>query len=313
MRGKNKAKQIKRYYSFSDYLLKTFNKKVYKLSLDAGFTCPNRDGTVGCGGCIFCSEGGSGDFAQKIINANVDEAIEKAKDRVKNKTETNAYIAYFQSFTNTYAPIQTLTDLFTKAINREDIVALSIATRPDCLGEEVINLIKELCAIKPVFVELGLQTIHPKTAEFIRRGYNLETFDKSVVNLQNVGAKVVVHLILGLPNESEEMILQSVKYVASKKVDGIKLQLLHVLENTDLATVYKSQPFKIFTQDEYISLLAKCVEILPKETVIHRLTGDAPKKLLIAPVWSANKKGVLNELTAYFNKHDILQGKNYSP
>lgn len=313
MRGKNKVKQIKRYYSFSDYLLKTFNKKVYKLSLDAGFTCPNRDGTVGCGGCIFCSEGGSGDFAQKIINGNVDEAIEKAKERVKNKTETNAYIAYFQSFTNTYAPIQTLKDLFTKAINREDIVALSIATRPDCLGEEVINLIKELCAIKPVFVELGLQTIHKKTAEFIRRGYQLEAFDKSVVNLQNAGAKVVVHLILGLPNESEEMILQSVKYVASKKVDGVKLQLLHVLENTDLATVYKNKPFKIFTQEEYISLLAKCVEILPKETVIHRLTGDAPKKLLIAPVWSANKKGVLNELTAYFNKRDILQGKNYSP
>ena len=312
MRGKNKITQPERFFSFSKYLKNTFGKKIYKLSFDGGMTCPNRDGKIGTSGCIFCSEGGSGDFAVSL-NHGVDYAISLAKEKVANKTGENCgYIAYFQSYTNTYAPVSKLKELFLPLINHNEIVALSIGTRPDCLDDEVISLIGELCKIKPVFVELGLQTIHENTAKFIRRGYELNVFDKAVEKLNNVGAKIVVHLILGLPHESEEMILESVSYLAKQKIHGVKLQLLHVLKNTDLATLYNQGVFNTFTLNEYVKLVAKCVELLPPNIVIHRLTGDAPKNILIAPTWSANKKLVLNSITKYFNDNSIKQGNKFN-
>lgn len=309
MRGKYKEKQITRYFSFSNYLINTFGEKVYKLCFDAGMTCPNRDGKISYGGCIFCSEGGSGDFAVKL-EGDISLAVERAKRLVSDKG-ANKFIAYFQSYTNTYAPIEQLEKIFLPIIKRDDIVALSIATRPDCLPNDVIELISKLCKIKPVFVELGLQTIHENTAKFIRRGYQTPIFDSAVKKLNAVGANVVAHLILGLPGESEEMILQSVKHIANSKIHGVKLQLLHILKNTDLALFYQENNFKVLSQEEYVSLLAKCVELLPSDMVIHRFTGDAPKKLLIQPLWSANKKAVLNAITKYFSNNNVIQGKNH--
>ena len=312
MRGKYKVKQPVRFYSLSDYLKQKFNTKVYKLALDGGMTCPNRDGTKGSRGCIFCSQGGSGDFAVNALN-DLDNAINQAKLKVKNKTSSTAlFIAYFQSYTNTYASVDYLRKLFLPVINREDIVALSIGTRPDCLPDDVLLLIEELCKIKPVFVELGLQTIHEKSAQFIRRGYKLSCFDDAVKKLKKVGANVVVHLIMGLPNESKEEMLESVKYVAKTQIDGVKLHLLHVLKNTDLAEHYLLGEFKTLTKEEYYDIIAEAIQLLPQSVVIHRLTGDAPKRLLIAPSWSANKKDVLNGMNQYFNEHDILQGKHFT-
>ena len=312
MRGKYKVKQPVRFYSLSDYLKQKFNTKVYKLALDGGMTCPNRDGTKGSRGCIFCSQGGSGDFAVNALN-NLDNAINQAKLKVKNKTSSTAlFIAYFQSYTNTYASVDYLRKLFLPVINREDIVALSIGTRPDCLPDDVLLLIKELCKIKPVFVELGLQTVHEKSAQFIRRGYKLSCFDDAVKKLKKVGANVVVHLIMGLPNESKEEMLESVKYVAKIQIDGVKLHLLHVLKNTDLAEHYLLGEFETLTKEEYYDIIAEAIQLLPQSVVIHRLTGDAPKKLLIAPSWSANKKDVLNGMNQYFNEQDILQGKHFT-
>ncbi len=283
------------YYSFDEYIKDRFGEKLYKLSLDGGMTCPNRDGTSGTGGCIFCSAGGSGEFAQKLCE-DVDIQIEKAKKRVSKKFKGNKYIAYFQSYTNTYADTAYLEKLFFKAINNDCIAALSIATRPDCLGKDVLELIEILNKIKPVFVELGLQTIHESTAKLINRGYSLPVFDEAVKSLKNIGVNVVVHLILGLPGESEEMILKSVDYVVKSKADGIKLQLLYVLKGTELEKLYLNGEFKTLEKEEYISLLIKCIKKIPTDTVIHRLTGDAPKKLLVAPLWSANKKDVLNSV-----------------
>ena len=298
-----------RYNAVNEYFKAIFGAKIYKLSLDANVTCPNRDGSLGTRGCIFCSEGGSGDFAERC-DLDLHGAIERAKNRVKNKTKDNKFIAYFQSYTNTYAPIEKLERLFYGAINRDDVVALSIATRPDCLDLPVLNLIKNLCQIKPVFVELGLQTADENTAKFIRRGYEYPVFVKAVENLKAVGAKVVVHLIIGLPGESEQTLLNSVKQISKLNIDGVKLQLLHVMQNTDLASLYEKEPFEILTQEKYYYLLAKCINTLPKEIVIHRLTGDAPKKLLIQPKWSANKKAVLNGLAKYFEQNGVLQGKD---
>lgn len=289
------------YYSLNEYLTKRFGEKVYKLSLDGGMTCPNRDGKIGTGGCIFCSEGGSGDFAEKICE-DVDIQIEKAKERVKKKYRGDKFIAYFQNYTNTYADIEYLERLFYKAISNDSIVALSIGTRPDCLGEEVLSLLEKLNRIKPVFVELGLQTIHESTARLINRGYTLPVFDKAVRNLKEIGINVVVHLILGLPHETEEMILKSVEYVCKSGADGIKLQLLHVLKNTRLEAMYLNGEFEVLGKEEYISLLIKCIKIIPNNIVIHRLTGDAPKKLLTAPLWSADKKDVLNSINRELKK-----------
>ena len=272
-----------------------FGQKVYKISLDGGFTCPNRDGKIDTRGCIFCSKGGSGDFAQNR-DLSITEQIESGKKRVEKKIKSGKYIAYFQAFTNTYAPVEILRAKYSEAINHPDIVALSIATRPDCLGDDVIELLDEMNKIKPVFVELGLQTIHSDSAKYIRRGYSLEVYNEAVKNLKNIGVNIVVHIILGLPNESEEDMLESVKYVCQSQIDGIKLQLLHIIAGTDLAKDYEKGLFKTLEFDEYVELIAKCVAIIPKNIVIHRLTGDGAKKDLIAPLWSADKKKVLNAI-----------------
>lgn len=283
------------YLSFNKYLKDKFGQKVYKISLDGGFTCPNRDGTIDTRGCIFCSKGGSGDFAQSR-NLSITEQIESGKKRVEKKIKSGKYIAYFQAFTNTYAPIEILRAKYSEAINHPDIVALSIATRPDCLGDDVIELLDEMNKIKPVFVELGLQTIHSESAKYIRRGYSLEVYNEAVKKLKSIGVNIVVHIILGLPNESEEDMLESVKYVCQSQIDGIKLQLLHIIAGTDLAKDYEKGLFKTLEFDEYVELIAKCVAIIPKNIVIHRLTGDGAKKDLIAPLWSADKKRVLNAI-----------------
>ncbi len=283
------------YLSFNKYLKDKFGQKVYKISLDGGFTCPNRDGKIDTRGCIFCSKGGSGDFAQNR-DLSITEQIESGKKIVEKKIKSGKYIAYFQAFTNTYAPVEILRAKYSEAINHPDIVALSIATRPDCLGDDVIELLDEMNKIKPVFVELGLQTIHNDSAKYIRRGYSLEVYNEAVKKLKNIGVNIVVHIILGLPNESEEDMLESVKYVCQSQIDGIKLQLLHIIAGTDLAKDYEKGLFKTLEFDEYVELIAKCVAIIPKNIVIHRLTGDGAKKDLIAPLWSADKKRVLNAI-----------------
>lgn len=283
------------YLSFNKYLKEKFGQKVYKISLDGGFTCPNRDGKAGTRGCIFCSKGGSGDFAESR-EMSITEQIENGKKRVEKKIKSGKYIAYFQAFTNTYAPVEMLRQKYEEAINHPDIVALSIATRPDCLGDDVLRLLDEMNKIKPVFVELGLQTIHQKSAKYIRRGYDLSVYDKAVRDLKKIGVNIVVHVILGLPNESENDMLETVKYVCESGANGIKLQLLHVIDGTDLAKDYEKGLFKTLEFDEYVNLIVKCVKIIPKDIVIHRLTGDGAKKDLIAPLWSADKKRVLNAI-----------------
>lgn len=283
------------YRSFNDEMKSRFGCKIYKLALSGGMTCPTRDGTLGTRGCIFCSARGSGDFAAGRCES-ISLQIENAKAIVRNKAKDAKYIAYFQDYTNTYAPVEYLRKLFYDAIAHEDIVALSIGTRPDCMPDEVISLLSELNEIKPVFVELGLQTIHPKTAEYIRRGYDLPVFDKAVDDLLKNNIEVVVHAILGLPGETKEMMLDTVRYIADSGAKGIKLQLLHVLEGTDLADEYRAGKFKTPEMDEYIDILIDCIKILPQDMVVHRLTGDGAKRDLIAPLWSADKKRVLNEI-----------------
>lgn len=283
------------YYSLNKYLRDTFGDKIYKLSLNAGFTCPNRDGKLGTKGCIFCSAGGSGDFAESS-SLSITQQIERAKERVAKKIKSGKYIAYFQAYTNTYAPVEILKSKYMEAVNHKDIVALSVATRPDCLGGDVLKLLDEINKIKPVFVELGLQTIHERTARYIRRGYTLDVYDKAVSDLKKIGVNTVVHLILGLPGETKQDMLDSVKYVCESGIDGIKLQLLHVLKNTDLEKDYAQGKFKTLEMDEYLDILKSCVDIIPDNIVIHRLTGDGAKKDLISPLWSADKKKVLNAI-----------------
>lgn len=283
------------YYSFNQYLRNKFGCKVYKISINGGFTCPNRDGTIDTRGCIFCSAGGSGDFAESPF-LSITQQIENGKKRVEKKIKNGKYIAYFQAFTNTYAPIDVLREKYFEAVNHPDIVMLSIATRPDCLSSEVLNLLNEINKIKPVMVELGLQTIHEKTAKYIRRGYSLNVYDEAVRNLKNIGINIVVHIIIGLPFESKEDILESVKYVCDSGIDGIKLQLLHILKGTDLEKDYQNGLFSALSMEEYLDIIKSCVEIIPKNIVIHRLTGDGAKMDLIAPLWSADKKKVLNAI-----------------
>lgn len=296
------------YYSFNTYLQERFGEKLYKLSLETGCTCPNRDGTLGTGGCIFCSAGGSGEFAE-CAQADVNMQIENAKAHVAKKFKGEHYIAYFQSYTNTYGNLQHLQKIFFTAAANPCIKAISIATRPDCLPPSVLEMLRELNEVKPVFVELGLQTVHEDTAKFIRRGYPLPVYANAVRDLHNIGVNVVTHIILGLPYESKAQMLETVRYVGGIGSDGIKLQLLHILRGTDLEKIYLSGAFEALTKEAYLDILCDCVEILPKATVIHRLTGDAPKKLLVAPLWSADKKSVLNSIHQTFAKRGIQQGK----
>ena len=296
------------FYSLNQFLKESFGEKLYKISLDGGFTCPNRDGTVGIGGCIFCSRGGSGEFAVKISD-NISQQIETAKALVSHKTKSERFIAYFQSFTNTYAPVEYLEKLYYQIVKRIDIASLSVATRPDGLDDDVIELLDRLNHIKPVWVELGLQTIHEKTAKYIRRGYTLDVYDDAVRRLRNKNITVITHVILGLPFESHSQMIQTVRYVGSSGIQGIKLQLLHVLKNTDLEDEYAKGKFSTMLIDEYIDLLCDCIESLPPDIVIHRLTGDGAKKILVAPLWSGDKKKVLNTINREFDRRNILQGR----
>lgn len=283
-----------KYTSLNEYLKSRFGCKVYKIAVDGGFTCPNRDGTIDSRGCIFCSAGGSGEFASDR-NLSISQQIENGKRLVEKKIKDGKYIAYFQPFTNTYAPVERLRYLYMQAVEHPDIVAVSVATRPDCLGDDVLDLLDEINKIKPLFVELGLQTIHESTAKYIRRGYALDVYDKAVDDLKGRGINVVTHVILGLPGESTEDMLKTVEYVC-RNTDGIKLQLLHIIKGTDLADEYEQGKISVLDFDEYINLIKQCVDIIPKNVVIHRLTGDGAKKDLIAPMWSADKKRVLNAI-----------------
>lgn len=283
------------YYSLNDYLQDTFGEKVYKIALDGGFTCPNRDGTLGTGGCIFCSGAGSGEFAGRRTDP-IAVQIEQGKKLLKDKVKGGKYIAYFQAFTNTYAPAEKLRRLYGEAVSHPDIVALSIATRPDCLPGEVLSLLDEMNQIKPVWVELGLQTIHGRTAEYIRRGYPLSVYDEALKRLKETGVQVIVHVILGLPGESMEEMKETVSYVGESGADGIKLQLLHVMRGTELEKDYRAGKFRVMGMDEYVSLVADCIACLPEKMVIHRMTGDGARRDLIAPAWSTDKKRVLNAL-----------------
>lgn len=283
------------YYSLNRYLTDTFGEKVYKIALDGGFTCPNRDGSLGTRGCIFCSGAGSGEFAGNRWDS-VTVQIEKGKERLRKKAKGGKYIAYFQAFTNTYAPVERLRELYEEAISHPDIVALSVATRPDCLPGEVIRLLQEMNRKKPVWVELGLQTIHERTACYIRRGYPLSVYDEAVEKLKKIPVHVIVHVILGLPGETAEEMRETVSYVGKSGADGIKLQLLHVLKDTDLEKEYLAGRCRVMGMEEYASLVADCIALLPERMVIHRMTGDGDKRTLLAPKWSADKKRVLNTL-----------------
>lgn len=302
------------YHTLSYSLKKQFKTRVYKLSLDGGMTCPNRDGTLGTGGCIFCSKGGSGDFAESCRSyPDIAGQIEAARKRIERKAPSGPYIAYFQSFTNTYAPLPYLSDLFSRTLNHPQIAALSIGTRPDCLEDEKIRLLAELNRKKPVWVELGLQTIHPNTAALIRRGYPLSCFADTATRLKEAGLTVIVHLILGLPGESREQMLSSVDYTAHflPALDGIKLQLLHVLKGTDLAAMYEKDPFPLFSMEEYADFIVTCIEHLPPSMTVHRITGDGPRSLLIAPEWSLHKRQVLNTIDRRFRERNTFQGAKF--
>lgn len=299
---------ISHYRSLNSYLREQFGEKIYKLALDGGFTCPTRDGTLGTNGCSFCA-GGSGEFAVPVGN-DVDSAIEAAKQIVSDKGGKK-YIAYFQSFTGTYAPMDRLRTLYTETITHPEIAALSIGTRPDCLPNDILVLLSELNRIKPVWIELGLQTIHESTARTIRRGYPLAVFDDAVRRLRDAGITVIVHVIIGLPGETPDMIVKTAQYIGQSGAEGIKFQLLHVMKGTDLAEDYRNGLFRVLSLEEYIQVLERCIEAVPPEMVIHRLTGDGAKRDLIAPLWSADKKHVLNEINRAFDRDCIFQGKTF--
>lgn len=300
----------KRYHSMDYDLKQTYGEKVYKITLNGNMTCPNRDGKVGYGGCIFCSTQGSGDFAG-CATQSITEQIAQGKKDLLSKRPVHSYIAYFQAFTNTYAPVEYLRKIYLEAIQDPEVKILSIATRPDCLPDDVLELLDEMNKIKPVWIELGLQTIHPKTAAFIRRGYDLSVFDRAVKELRKRNIQVIVHTILCLPGESKADMFTTLDYLNHMDIQGIKLQLLHILKGTDLADVYEKEPFFSPTMDEYIELLGECIARIHPDITIHRLTGDGPKDLLIAPLWTGQKRTVLNTLHSYLKEQDIWQGKEY--
>lgn len=290
--------------SLNDHLKSKYGTKVYKLALSSGCSCPNRDGTLGDRGCIFCD--GAGAFAEA---GDIPTQLERAKRRVAAKTGAETrYIAYFQSFTNTYGSTERLEPMYRQALESEDVVLLSIATRPDCLPQEMLDMLARLRDVKPVWVELGLQTIWPDTARYIRRGYDLPVYDKAVKQLHAIGVEVIVHQILGLPGETPEMMAETARYIGTSGADGIKFHLLHVLRGTDLAEDWQAGRFRTMELEEYISVLEECVRNIPREMVIHRLTGDGAKKDLLSPLWSGDKKRVLNAIHAAFVRDDVEQG-----
>ncbi|MDD3368519.1 MAG: TIGR01212 family radical SAM protein [Lachnospiraceae bacterium] len=305
----------KPYYSLDAYCKTTYHEKLYKIALDAGLTCPNRDGRIGSRGCIFCSAGGSGDFAVALSTAaatDISKQLQQGIQLFHEKKTGEHFIAYFQAYTNTYGPVSYLEQIYAQALNTPEVAGISIATRPDCLDAPVLSLLSKLQHQYPdkfIWVELGLQSIHEKTARYIRRGYPLPVFEDALSALHDLSIPVIVHLILGLPNENREMILQSVSYLNSLPVWGVKLQLLHVLKGTDLAVEYSKHTFDVFTIEEYIPLLAECICSLRPDIVIHRLTGDGPRDLLIAPLWSLQKRNVLNQFHKYMKETNSYQGK----
>ena len=298
--------KLGRYYSLNEYLKENFGEKVYKLALDINCTCPNRDGTLDTRGCIFCHNGSS-HFAETGMNINTQ--IENAKNRIKSKTNTDKYIAYFQSFTNTYGDINYLEKQFATAIERNDIVALSIGTRPDCLSPEILDLLEKLNKIKPVWIELGLQTSKEESVEYIRRCYSNSVYKNAVNKLKSRKITVITHIIIGLPRETKDDIFDTVDFAVKCGTDGVKLQLLHILKDTDLYEDYKQGKVKVLSLEEYIDILCECIERIPKNIVIHRITGDAPKKYLVEPLWSGDKKNVLNTINKELEKREIIQGR----
>ncbi len=299
-----------RYYALGHYIKETFKEKLYKISLDGGMTCPNRDGTIDTRGCIFCSEDGSGDFAgDKTLS--ITKQLSIGKEQLRRKTSAQSYIAYFQAFTNTYADISYLKKIYYEAIDDPCVKVLSIATRPDCLSTEIIALLAEINKIKPVWIELGLQTVCESCATQIRRGYPLEIFEDAITKLRAHNIDIIVHTIIGLPFEEKNGIIETLQYLNTKDIQGVKLQLLHVLKQTDLADLYLQHPFWLPSLQEYLDLLGNCISMLRPDIVIHRLTGDGPKDLLIAPLWTCNKRLVLNSIAKHLKEHDIWQGKTY--
>ncbi len=313
----------KPYYTINEYCKRTFGEKLYKIALDAGFTCPNRDGTLDTRGCIFCSTDGSGDFAVKTWNSSckndtlsIQQQIEQGLSLFRTRKTGNRYIAYFQAYTNTYAPVSYLEKIYAEALSHPDIAGISIATRPDCLPKECLDLLAYLKKQYPdkfIWIELGLQTIHEATAHFIRRGYPLSTFEAAMEELKKRDIPVIVHVILGLPKENDAMQYQTIQYLNQYQPFGIKLQLLHILKNTDLADYYEdsSSQFEPLTKEQYLSLLIGCIERLSPEIILHRVTGDGPRDLLIAPTWSLNKKDVLNSLHKQMKEQQAYQGRLY--
>ena len=299
----------KRYRSFSYEMKNIFGSKIMKLSLDGGFTCPNRDGTLGNRGCIFCGEEGSGEFAASRT-LDIKEQIESQKELLSNKWNSDKYIAYFQNFTNTYSTYEDLKEKYNLAISQEGVVGLAIATRPDCLSEEILDLLEEINKKTFLWIELGLQTIHERTAKFIRRGYSLDYYDEAVKKLNERNIKVVTHLIIGLPHESKEDILSSVKYVANTNTWGVKFHLLYIQKDTDIYEYYKKEPFHILSKEEYISLIVDSIEYLPSDMVIHRLTGDGKRSLLVEPLWSLGKRRLLSAIDKELKIRNSFQGYN---
>ena len=305
----------KPYYSLNAYFKHTYGEKCYKIALDGGFSCPNRDGTLGSGGCIFCSGAGSGDFSTSTrLYTMIQEQIQHGLSLMGTKRTGNKYVAYFQAFTNTYGPTCKLRTLYTEALNAPEILGISIATRPDCMGDDVLALLAELKASYPdkfIWIELGLQTIHETTARYIRRGYTLPVFTQTAEKLHQLGIPFIVHVILGLPGENKKMLLETMDYLNTIRPFGVKLQLLHILKGTDLATDYEAGTFKALSEDIYFDLLGSCIARLHPDIVLHRITGDGPKNLLIAPLWSADKRGVLNRLHRHLQINNIYQGRDY--
>lgn len=305
----------KPYYSLDAYFKHTYGTKCYKVALDGGFTCPNRDGTIGTGGCIFCSASGSGDFSTSVLKLpSMDAQIQAGLALMGGKATGNHFVAYFQAFTNTYGPVERLRQLYTEALNHPRIIGISIATRPDCLAQDVLDLLTELREAYPdkfIWIELGLQSIHPATAAYIRRGYALPVFEQAVSALRDRGIPFIVHIILGLPGETTGMVLETIQYMNHIRPFGVKLQLLHILKGTDLAADYYAGSFEALTEDAYLELLGACITHLRPDIVLHRVTGDGPKALLIAPLWSGNKRGVLNHLHQYLKENKLYQGKDF--
>lgn len=300
---------MERYYSYSRFLKEQFGEKVYKICLDGGFTCPNRDGTVSYGGCLFCSEGGSGEFAENA-HLSITEQILSGKRQTEQKYSGHKYLAYFQAFTNTYAPVKRLRSLYYEAIQPKEIVGIAIGTRPDCLSSEIFDLLEEINQQKPVFLEMGLQTCHDSTAQFLNRGYKTKVFTQAVQECAKRGIRVTAHLILGLPGESFSMQLETIRYLNTLPIGGVKLSMLYLLKNTRLAEIYHQHPFPIFTLESYVSCVISCIEHLREDIVIERMTGDGPPDLLLAPRWSLHKRQVLNTIHQQMKAVNSFQGKH---